>query len=609
MKLSIYYITLLTTAIVSFSLKVDTADARTFPDGSILSDSLAFSGEVYLVTSEELADYNINTVEDILELLPGVTFWRKGPEGSSVSFSIDGEISRGMTLLINGEPFSDPYNNDPLLRFVPLSRLLRVEVVYNGFVPRSGMSVPGGVINIVLEEGGREGPMATVDFTNGRLSRRSRRLWFATPESSVNLTFSYDEYLQDPSKSLTENESSFIGSYKSRSILTELSMESEDDTRFSFHLHRFDDAYKGTMLSPIVPGTVNTGEDINYKGVDYHLKYSKDDLSVMLRQRVVEMKRDSGWTSGQILGGSAAWNCAIREVKVKTFLDASRVTFENRLWDEYFHPEYSVLSGGTAGSGKFFSLKMRGSLTALYHDEAGGWIGGGAGICKEMKNGIYQNLNISRTIRMPAAEELFQPELERNIEGLLISSEGNTGLEPEQVDELSAGFGFLGRLSIDLFARKETRRIILDGGVPPVYRSIGSSEVTGARSRFNGKAKLFGIDFRISAGAEYFGKRSDFTFGIPEYRFTGDLRMKKRFFKMTETLTLILGGSVVGPRNWDGRELEKYSLLNASFSMTVMSAIVRFEMRNLFDTKYETVPGYLMPERHIRFGVIWNIFD
>ncbi|MBN2185443.1 MAG: TonB-dependent receptor [Candidatus Krumholzibacteriota bacterium] len=609
MKLSICHTTLMTAAIVSFFLKVDSAEARTFPDGSVLSDSLAFSGEVFVVTSEELVDYNINTVEDILEMLPGVTFWRKGPEGSSVSFSIDGEISRGMTLLVNGLPFSDPYNDDPLLRFIPLSRLLRVEVIYNGFVPRSGLSVPGGVINIVLEEGGREGPLATLDFTNGRHSRRSRRVWFATPESAVNLTFSYDQYLQDPSKSLAEYENSFIGSYNSRAILTELSVKSEDDKRLFFHFHRFDDSYRGTLLRPIDPGTLDSGENISYSGADYRLRFSVDDLSVMLRQRVVEMKRDCGWTSGEELGASAAWNSNIRGVELKTFLDARKVTFENRLWDEYFNPECSVLSCAAAGSGKVLSLKVRGSLTALYHDRTGSWIGGGAGICREGKNGIYQSINISRSLRMPAADELFQPELENSIEGFSVSSEGNTELDPEQVDELSAGLGFFNSLSIDLFAKRETRRIILDDGPLPVYRSTGRSDVTGARSRFNRRERLFGIDFMISAGAEYFGERSDFTFGIPEYRFTGNLTMKRRFFKRTETLTLTLGGSVVGPRNWDGRELERYNLMNASFSMTVMSAAVRFEMRNLFDTKYETVPGYLMPERHIRFGLTWDIFD
>ncbi|MBN2071438.1 MAG: TonB-dependent receptor plug domain-containing protein [Candidatus Krumholzibacteriota bacterium] len=608
MKDSVYKILFTASLAVIFLHASITVLGESAPEGSVLSDSLLFTGEFYVITAEDLAAWNINTVEDILEMVPGVAFWRKGPEGAAVSFSVDGDLPRGMIFLINGLPYSDPYNNDPLLRFVPLSRLLRVEVVYGSIVLPSGIPAPGGAINIVIEEGGRKGPMAVADFTNGRLSRRSRRIWFSTPDSPVNLTFAYDEYLQDPSKSLVERESSFIGSYKSRSILTELLFKGEGKEHLFFRLQRFDDAYKGTRLIPIIPGSGNTGEDISYYGIDAHMRYTREDLSVLLRQRVVEMKRYCGWTSGQIIEGSLKWKADLGLLTLNPSLNAERATFENRLWGDYFHPEYTVVSGGVTATGRFLSLKFRSNINTGHHSTAGNWIAGAAGISREAENGTYQNINISRSIRMPVSEELFQPQLDYTVDGIFLGSEGNIGLDPEQVDEISAGFGFLGRVSVDLFARRERERILLARDNSR-YQSSGRSDVTGIRSSINGDGKAFGIDLAARAGGEYFGKRSDFTYGIPEYRITGEIRIKRRFFKDTETLMLMLGGAIVGPRDWDGIELGRYTILNASFSMTVMSAIVKIEMRNLFDTQYQTVPGYLMPERHFRVGVIWKIFD
>lgn len=609
MRVSFKYLFVMAIMLMLCIPHVIAAEPGTVPIGSVLADSLSFPGEVYVLTADELADYNINTVEDILEMLPGLSFWRKGPEGSTVAFSVDGQSSRGITLLVNGVPFTDPYNDGPLLRFVPLSRLIQVEVIFSGSAGVSGVFCPGGLVNIVIEEGGRQGPITVADFTNGHLARRSRRIWFSSPGSSINVTFAYDEYLQDASRSLSESGSGLIGLYNSRSILAELSLTTDDDHHLLLRIQKYDDSYKGSMLYPAVPSIGYKGEGIGYNGFDSQLRYSRGAFSVLLRQRVLEMKRYSGRISGHLLGGSVKWDASVRELSVKTFINARAVSFENRLWGEYFHPEYSLAEGGVAVAGSISKYMWRGGLYGCYHSETGLWLGGEMGISRGNGNGAYQWLKFSRRSRVPAAEELFQPELNQTIEGDFFSSVGNTELDLEKTDEVSLGFGFSEELSVDIFVRKERRRIIFDQGSPAVYKSTGDDEVAGVRSGYRGDARLFGTGIGYSIGVEYFGKRSEYTPGVPEYRFMGNLRLKRRFFKDTETLSLLLSACHVGPRNWAESLLERYSVLNASFSMTVMSATVRFEMRNILDTRYETVPGYWMPERHFRMGVIWNILD
>ena len=141
--------------------------------GSIAGDSLLMPTEVFVITREELIERNVHTFDDILLLIPGVSLWREGPHGAEGGFSIDGRSHRGVNLLVNGIPTIDAYTLESLTRFLPLSRLLRVEVFYSGSPCFSGDLSSRGFINVVLEEGGREGPASEIDFTYGTANRRA----------------------------------------------------------------------------------------------------------------------------------------------------------------------------------------------------------------------------------------------------------------------------------------------------------------------------------------------------------------------------------------------------------------------------------------------------
>ncbi|HER43664.1 MAG TPA: hypothetical protein ENO08_04310, partial [Candidatus Eisenbacteria bacterium] len=55
-----------------------------------LPDSLSFHGGVLVITREDLSEYNIHTLDDILRLVPGVSIWREGPPASEGAFTVDG---------------------------------------------------------------------------------------------------------------------------------------------------------------------------------------------------------------------------------------------------------------------------------------------------------------------------------------------------------------------------------------------------------------------------------------------------------------------------------------------------------------------------------------
>jgi outer membrane cobalamin receptor len=74
-------------------------------------------------------------------------------------------------------------------------------------------------------------------------------------------------------------------------------------------------------------------------------------------------------------------------------------------------------------------------------------------------------------------------------------------------------------------------------------------------------------------------------------------------------VTIGVYASDTGSRRFAGVELGRYSLVDLSLSITVIGAVVKFEMRNVLDEHYETVPGMYMPGINYRFGINWHLFD
>ena len=90
-----------------FSAKAESSDIL---QGSVLNSSLAFPGEVFVISSDELSDRRINSLEDILDLAPGVSYSRKGPTGSVLYISVEGRPMTGVQLLLNGHPMDFSQN-------------------------------------------------------------------------------------------------------------------------------------------------------------------------------------------------------------------------------------------------------------------------------------------------------------------------------------------------------------------------------------------------------------------------------------------------------------------------------------------------------------------
>jgi outer membrane cobalamin receptor len=571
------------------------------PPGAIAGDSLLMPTESFVLTRQDLLERNIHTLDDILQLLPGVAVWREGPHAANGGFSIDGRDYRGVNLLVNGVPVVDRYSLESLTRFLPLSRLERVEVVYSGSPCFSGDLSSRGFINVVIEEGGREGPDSQIDFTYGTSNRRARRAWFATPRASLSAALAYDEYLQDGVEAYPAIPARLLGKYDGRSVLVELAMRGSSGDNALFRFQRYEDSYYGTSYS--------SSEDVRRSGFGSELIYRRSGLSSSVTQRVLELARRAGRISERTIGASVRWNGAVPGFGIRTFVSIERAEFENDLWDVHFSPSYHRLEGGvTLGGAVSEGVTWRLGASGGNHSTIGRYGSAEVAVAKAWSERFSQDVVIARRLRLPSAEELFQGELPRTVEGEPLATLGNPDLTPEVADELSLGIRYSG-MSLSVFGMNEKSLIELSGEDPAVYRSDGSGRVAGLRARFGGELRILGIDCGLSLGVEGYPERGALARGVPSYRGTGEVSMQRRIFEESEILSVRFRSELAGERRWGETALGAYHVLDASAFLSIMSARVSFEYKNILNETYETVPGFTMPPRHYIIGIFWELFD
>jgi outer membrane receptor protein involved in Fe transport len=567
--------------------------------GTAPADSLSFPGDVLVITRDDLSEYNIHTLDDIIRLVPGAAVWRKGPPASEGALMLDGRSPRGVLILLNGEPVTDPFDLDQLDNFIPFSRLERIEVHYRASPFLSGDISAAAAINVVLEDGGRPAPSSELEFTFGRGNRRARRIWFSTPRAEIGGMIAYDEYLQDEFESYITDPYRKLGRYDGRSVLLELDLLRGAGQGMRLRLHKYEDTYVGTVYS--------TSEDLRYDGYDAGLGYRRGGLDLSIRQRVVNLSRLGTRRSALLLGGLLRWSGSFRGLDGRVFLSGERSSFDLLIRSAAIEPSMHRVEGGIQAvwnTGP--NLRWHTGFYGGEQSEIGAYIAGEAGLSWSGNNYLRPRAAARRVMRAPSAQEIFQPESLLALNGVEYLPAGDTGLEPELSEEITIGADLMGSLTIDLFAREEKRRIVpVDG----LYGNVDGGRVTGARSRYAESGEMFGFHYGVNASIELFGERSDFTRGIPEYRVRGGLLVRRAVFKATETLSLRWDTEVVGERKWEEYDLKGYTTNDLSCSMTLLRARITFQYRNILNEEYETYPGYLMPGRHYIIGIWWELLD
>ncbi len=137
---------------------------------SARQDVVETAGTVREVTAQEIQDKDARTLDQALQLLPGVEI-RTGAEGTP-RIDIHGFRSRHVLLLLDGVPLNSTYDGQFDPSIIPTENIAKIKVSYGTSSVLYGQGGLGGVINIITKKG-KEGVQGQA---SGEIGEGSSRL-------------------------------------------------------------------------------------------------------------------------------------------------------------------------------------------------------------------------------------------------------------------------------------------------------------------------------------------------------------------------------------------------------------------------------------------------
>lgn len=110
---------------------------------------------ITVITAEEIANRKLDTVADVLRVVPGLDVLRAGGIGQQTSVFLRGANSNHTLMLIDGIEMNDPSNPNGAFDFADLQadNIERIEILRGAASAIYGSDAIGGVINIITKKG------------------------------------------------------------------------------------------------------------------------------------------------------------------------------------------------------------------------------------------------------------------------------------------------------------------------------------------------------------------------------------------------------------------------------------------------------------------------
>ena len=157
---------------------------------------------IRVVTAAEIAALPVASVDELLRGLTGAEVLSRGPFGVQSDFTVRGSTFNGVLLLIDGVRFNDPMTGHFLSDFpIPLSEIVRVELLRGPAAAEYGADAVGGVIH-VQTQAGLAAPLGQGDGAGGRgsvsggsygLAMGDAAAWAAVGDARYTVAAAYSE--------------------------------------------------------------------------------------------------------------------------------------------------------------------------------------------------------------------------------------------------------------------------------------------------------------------------------------------------------------------------------------------------------------------------------
>lgn len=176
------------------------ANATTLPDVVVTATgdptpANEIASSVTVITADQIAAQQRNTINDVLNNVPGLNIVQSGGPGSQTSVFMRGTNSNHVKVLIDGIDVSDPSNPNDSFDFGQLltGDIARVEVLRG---PQSGLygsDAIGGVISITTKAGSGP-PKVTGSIEGGSFGTNHEKLGLSGSAGIFNYSFNIDHF-------------------------------------------------------------------------------------------------------------------------------------------------------------------------------------------------------------------------------------------------------------------------------------------------------------------------------------------------------------------------------------------------------------------------------
>ncbi len=363
-------------------------------------------GQVYVVTSEEIARTKPGTVQDALRQVPGIVFYDQtgNPFQSTIDLrGFNAQPNPSVSVFVDGVRVNEPDSNAVNWDLIPIQDVERIEVL-PGPSAVYGQNALSGVINIITKRG-TQAPQTTVTGAFGsdnhyRVSASTSGPLPAGFDYSVNLGLDRGSAYRDFSDSRVSN------------IMGRLGYRPSDATDLSVGY-----AYVNDRLEQ--PGALTLQESAQDPRQNVTQGVSTNELSTVMFQGRQKLGRGfslagnlSYRQTSQEQDNNGRFSSASLTTDTKTAAGVLQLSHEGRLWDrlnrfsvggEFQYSKVMPLGSGNFGGFPFSSKQS-------IHESI-------FGIFAQESFDLTSQLNLTAAVRYDSANIRFKDEIDPSNSG------------------------------------------------------------------------------------------------------------------------------------------------------------------------------------------------
>jgi vitamin B12 transporter len=592
-----------------------------------------------VITRREIEALQAEDLGEILRLVPGLQVQQYGSYGNMSQVRLRGSESSHLLVMIDGVEVNDPFFGGFDIAHITADQIERIEVVRGTQTSLYGADAIGGVVNVILREGGEGKRLQAGGEAGGYGFRKA----FAAMGGSEG-RFKYDLNASHVrSKGLNERDE-----YRNTSVSATAKMYASDNTSasigllyteyykalpfsfyydfgdFNYHQYldpnnsqegelvnvyaKFSHSWKERFVTS-VRGALSYDHLRNYNGADLDPNFSNTSLNTKKLDLLVDERARLATWSSLLLSLQYQDESASR-------LDDNYYSAFTAVDRRIYTSAFSVSLDLHRGNSLKALLGIRNDNPSLFASRTSpqvrlAW--------RAQATGTRLRAGWSTGFRVPTLSDLYFPSF------------GNPDLKPEKANSLEAGvdqeLGFLGglhlgnaALSVVVFDLELTDMIAYN---EKTWRTenIAKGRYRGVEVEFTSLLGARGMvranyTFQKAEGTKFgeekrFPRRPENTFNLfVAFSPLKELEFSTEYSNVGDQLVALSFVTDAGEAVSAGDRLSGYGIVNLGASYRLPAAAgylegssVYVRLRNVLDERYEEIKGYPAPGRSLILGV------